>query len=733
MASIIPGYEYDIFISYRQKDNKYDGWVTEFIDHLKREIEATFKEDISIYFDENPHDGLLEIHNVDKSLETKLKSVIFMPVISQTYCDPRSFAWQHEFIAFNKMTAEDPLGRDIKLPSGNVCSRIIPIKIHDLDATDTQLIEGEMGCRLRAIEFIYSSAGVNRPLKPDDNPDKNLNKTYYRDQINKVANAIKEIIYGVHPDEKKRATKTYQTRTQSGYIEDKTRADITEIKPARQKIRIRKAPMILGGLFAVLAIIFLIPKLMQKNKDQDSAKEAVRKAIAVLPVSNLTGNPELEYVALGLQDDITGKLGSISGFNVRPKASTLQFKGSQEPIQQIAKKLSINNLIESSIKGTEDKLQIEMRLIEAFPEEKYVWSSTFIQNWDKIGDIYREILDKIIDGTKIKLTSEEANNLSIIQKHNPDLLKACTKGRYFMNRLTQEDFEKGLKSYNEAIAIDPADPLPYIGLALGYSTAGHVSNVASDAASRAIAYARQALSLDSTITEAADAYVVLASRALYTDWNFAATRRYLERAMKLNPNIPMAHYHYGWYLMAVNKEAEAIAEFKKCVEIDPLDPTFPSNLAGFYIWIGRHEEAIPEAQSSFELDPNNIMGLWALGCAYAEMGMYSEAIETHKKGIAVSPAFEHGLGVAYARAGQKEKALEVALKLEKTNSKWYCWGIAEIYATLGDKDKAIYWIEEAYNARTDFVPWFFCDVYYKPLFDDPRFKEIINRLDLPEE
>ena len=89
MASIIPGYEYDIFISYRQKDNKYDGWVTEFIDHLKREIEATFKEDVSIYFDENPHDGLLEIHNVDKSLETKLKSLIFMPVISQTYCDPK--------------------------------------------------------------------------------------------------------------------------------------------------------------------------------------------------------------------------------------------------------------------------------------------------------------------------------------------------------------------------------------------------------------------------------------------------------------------------------------------------------------------------------------------------------------------------------------------------------------------------------------------------------------------
>ena len=139
MASIIPGYKYDIFISYRQKDNKYDDWITEFVDNLKREIETTFKEDVSIYFDENPHDGLLEIHNVDKSLETKLKSLIFIPIISQTYCDPNSFAWQNEFVAFNKMAGEDLIGRDIRLASGNVCSRIIPVKIHELDAPDTEL------------------------------------------------------------------------------------------------------------------------------------------------------------------------------------------------------------------------------------------------------------------------------------------------------------------------------------------------------------------------------------------------------------------------------------------------------------------------------------------------------------------------------------------------------------------------------------------------------------------
>jgi tetratricopeptide (TPR) repeat protein len=194
MASLIPGYEYDIFISYRQKDNKYDGWITEFVSNLKKELEATFKEDLSIFFDENPNDGLLETHSVDKSLEGKLKCLIFIPIISQTYCDTRSFAWANEFCTFNKLTKEDQFGRDIRLYNGNIASRILPVKIHDLDADDKIILENELGGELRSVEFIYREAGVNRPLKASDNKNDNQNKTDYRNQVNKVANALKEII-----------------------------------------------------------------------------------------------------------------------------------------------------------------------------------------------------------------------------------------------------------------------------------------------------------------------------------------------------------------------------------------------------------------------------------------------------------------------------------------------------------------------------------------------------------
>jgi hypothetical protein len=141
MASLIPGYEYDIFISYRQKDNKHDGWVTTFVEELKGELESTFKEEISVYFDINPHDGLLETHDVDESLKEKLKCLVFIPIISRTYCDPKAFAWEHEFKAFINQASRDQYGLKMKLPGGNVANRVLPVQIHDLDTEDRKMVE----------------------------------------------------------------------------------------------------------------------------------------------------------------------------------------------------------------------------------------------------------------------------------------------------------------------------------------------------------------------------------------------------------------------------------------------------------------------------------------------------------------------------------------------------------------------------------------------------------------
>jgi len=193
MPAILPNYEYDIFISYRQNDNKRDGWVSNFVQALKDELEATLKNPVSIYFDENPHDGLLESHQVGASLEKKLKCLVFIPIVSLTYCDTQCFAWEHEFLPFLKMAAVDELGMNITLANGNVASRVLPIKIHDLDVADQQILESELNGPVRSIDFIYKEPGVNRPLSPEDKKEDNLNATNYKNQMNKVANALKDV------------------------------------------------------------------------------------------------------------------------------------------------------------------------------------------------------------------------------------------------------------------------------------------------------------------------------------------------------------------------------------------------------------------------------------------------------------------------------------------------------------------------------------------------------------
>ena len=274
MSSIIEGFNYDIFISYRQKDNKYDGWVTEFVEDLKKELEATFKEDISVYFDINPHDGLLETHDVNASLKEKLKCLIFIPIISRTYCDPKSFAWEHEFKAFVEEASKDQFGLKAKLLNGNVANRVLPVRIHDLDKADFKLFELTIGGSLRPVDFIYKETGVNRHLRAkDDDIIKSSGQILYRDQINKVALAVKDIFESMKSSatEEKLKEKEFQTEEK---IEKKVilsgATDLVEKrekKPKSDKLKSEtikklkhlplKVKVLVPGILIVLAILII--------------------------------------------------------------------------------------------------------------------------------------------------------------------------------------------------------------------------------------------------------------------------------------------------------------------------------------------------------------------------------------------------------------------------------------------------------------------------------------------
>lgn len=281
MPSLIQGFEYDIFISYRQKDNKYDGWVTEFVTNLKKELEATFKDDVSIYFDANPHDGLLETHNVNKSLEGKLRSLIFIPIISQTYCDPKSFAWQHEFLAFNEMASNDKFGRSVKLSNGNVAERILPIRIHDLDAEDINLYESTTNAVLRPVDFIYRLPGVNRQLRAkDDEQIKNANQILYRDQINKVAHAIKDIINGLKNFQSPESQPTVEKITPAPVlIPHDGSAKITEEATVKERMKRKLVYFAIPVLLLAVVGYFQIPWWLNKQYAKNELLPAIQKMV----------------------------------------------------------------------------------------------------------------------------------------------------------------------------------------------------------------------------------------------------------------------------------------------------------------------------------------------------------------------------------------------------------------------------------------------------------------------
>ncbi len=417
MPSIIPHSEpayrtdrYDIFISYRHNDNRSD-WVTEFVKALQEELAATIKEPLTIYFDKNPHDGLLETHNVDKSLEGKLKCLIFIPIISQTYCDPKSFAWQHEFVAFNKLANEDQFGRDIKLSNRNVTSRILPIKIHDLDVEDRIAIETEIGGALRAIEFIYKEAGVNRPLKPTDSKTDNQNKTDYRNQVNKVANALKEIILAMKAPAANQSPAVENTKLKS------------EPKQGKKQSKIF---LVASGIVILSVLIYwLLPATKQATTP---SSPGVSKSLVVLPFEDLSPNKDQEWFTDGLTEELLNGLYTVSELKLISRTTAFSFKGKGLSARKIADSLHVSHVLEGSVRKANDMLRITVQLIQA-SDDSHLWSHTYDYKKDSIFKVQEDIAKNVTHALNILLDPAQKENMFRSGTTNVEAYEEFLKGR----------------------------------------------------------------------------------------------------------------------------------------------------------------------------------------------------------------------------------------------------------------------------------------------------------------
>jgi tetratricopeptide (TPR) repeat protein len=471
----------------------------------------------------------------------------------------------------------------------------------------------------------------------------------------------------------------------------------------------------------------LLPRSGEKiNADKLVQKEL--KSIVVLPVQNLTGDPENEYVAEVFHTLITDELYRL-GFLVRPTHSKLNFSDSliSDPVK--SKELKIDTYLKPTLLCSGDSYCVSVQLYQSIPEEKLLWSQNFQQGKNQVYDIFRNSALNIAEQINFKLTKQQKDYLSTTKTIDPAFFDTLMVGKHFIQKSNPEDFELGVRKLLKANDLNPLDPAPLLALAVGYSNSGHSSSAGVDATKLSVAYAQKALKLDSTLI---DAYVILATFYLYQDWDFEKAENALNRCIEVNDNIAPARYHKGWFFALTGEFDKAADEMKKAMEIDPLDPIIPGYLGWLYQYAEEYEKAIDAAKLTLAVDPNYVMAYYVWGTALSGLGKHDEAIEMHKKGVAIKPGFMCGLGMAYAAAGQRDKALEVAAKLEKKTTGWSAWGLSLIYAQLGDKEKTLFWIESMVEKRQDFVPWISQDPYYNFIYKDKRFQEIVDRLNLPK-
>ena len=720
MASIIPGYEYDIFISYRQKDNKYDGWVTEFVDNLKRELEATFKEEVSVYFDINSHDGLLETHNVDASLKEKLKCLIFIPIISQTYCDPKSFAWQHEFVVFNKIAKEDPFGRDIRLASGNIASRILPVKIHDLDPEDKTLIENELGGVLRSIDFIYKSPGINRPLRAiEDNQHVNLNKTNYRDQINKLANAIKEI---------SNAIKKYNKQADE--------SPVRRIKSKPDKPDYLKTKIILTSFFLLVLIVLgylFIPEIF-------APKEHVEKSIAVLPLENMSDDKEHEWFGEAMTEEIIAQLYKIKQFTVRSRTSVMQYRETNKPGKVIGRELRVNYLIEGSAQRFEDMVRIRVQLIYA-ATDKHIWGETYEAKWKDIGSVQSEIARQIADKLQTVLTPAEKELIEKTPTKNPEAYNSYLQGRFFWNKRTKEGLKKSLEYFEKSIAEDPDYALAYAGLADSYCVLAWWGwYPREEGYARAKKFASRALDIDKNLSEA---HAVLGDVLCWSEWRWDEAGKELKLATELNQNYSTAHQYYSEFLDIIGRNGEARVQLNMALELDPFSTAINATSALYYYNEGKIEESLNACRKTQEINSDYIWAYWQSFYIYVRKGEDLKAAEALKQFMFRDTTTIKIANTAidvYNKAGING-ILTWLIELQLNNPAGNLY-TARWYAMLGKKEEALNSLDKALKARLSGIPEIniFPDeiprICNSPDFDnirsEPGFKSILKKMRLSE-
>jgi TolB-like protein/DNA-binding winged helix-turn-helix (wHTH) protein/Tfp pilus assembly protein PilF len=461
-------------------------------------------------------------------------------------------------------------------------------------------------------------------------------------------------------------------------------------------------------------------------------------SLAVLPLENLSRDPEYEYFADEMTDELITQLAKIRSLRVISRASAMRLKGTRLSLAEIAKELNVEAVVEGSVARSAERVRVTAQVIQVQPES-HLWAESYERPLGDIVTLQGALAREISQAIRVTLTPQDRTRLASVRGVNQEAYEAFLKGRYYWNRRTEDTTRKALTYFQTAVSKDPGYALAFTGIADSYISLA-LSEALQEAMSprEALPRAREAVSRALALDEAvAEAHATLGMIQFNFDRDWAGAETSFKRSIELNPNYANAHHWYAMSLVWQARLDEALREIERARELDPLSLVINAN-AGFVLAIaGRAGEAAEQCRRTLEMDPNFAQAWFRLGQIDVSRGMYEAAIEELEKAIQLSggsPRARAELGLAQALAGKRKAAETTLAELERQAARRYVspFDFALVHAGLGNGGRALEWLEKAYDERSPGLSLLQRDPAFLALRQEPRFRDLVRRIGLPQ-
>ena len=482
---------------------------------------------------------------------------------------------------------------------------------------------------------------------------------------------------------------------------------------------------------AVLAVALAVAAAVFVARQRFAGRGETIDSVAVLPFVNANADPDIEYLSDGLTESLINSLSRLPKLHVMSTPTVLRYKGRDVDPQAAGRNLKVKAVLTGKVLQRGDTLTVQVDLVDV-ADGSQLWGEQYTRKLTDLVTLQPEISGKVTEALRLKLTDEESRLLTKHYTENTEAYQAYLKGRYFWNRRTAEGYEKGIQYFKRAIDIDAGYAPAYAGLADCYNLISEYDLLSpNEAVPKAREAAMKALALDNTLAEAHDS---MAHILMYYDWDWQRAEEEFRRAIELDPNYATAHQWYAEYLAGMGRFDEAKPEMRRALELDSTSIMLNLMMGWVSLKARDYDAAIEQYRQTLEMDPNYPQTHFALAAAYRLKGMYPDAVAEFQKWAALTgntDLLETYLADVYAGWGKQREARKALLRLEERSKHHYVSPayLAQIYASLGDKDRAFEYLEKVCAERVG-VLFLKTDPILDSLRSDPRFARLLRRVRL---